>query len=819
MAEYSQKWHNGTSSRTRSTKTYDGLAAFQAQLKNEGLRASVCVMPFSTYSNLGLGILSHTRLTIELADRTIKQPRGIAKNVLERIGKFIFPIDFIILDIPEDDDVPLILERPFLSTDHSKIDVVKRKITLRVGEEKLVFKSIKPATSIIKRVFMIKNLDLKTELIGEGDESFNSTYGTIRRILGFGIRRIDPCTVDLAETMIIPDDQDNGMDYFEFIYWLASKFDKYWEIDKNTKNGLWEFYVNERTKGTIDDLDEYKEPCKKTCSDTFYSPFIDAQEVKYVYEVINRGYSPIPIPTHFDINNFDELCKIEEFPVVRHSIRNDEEFVTIGPSNINTVKRTPGSMSCIYHELLNKKDRGWEEHLKKIYFNGMDDVKRFGGSHQDKLCPNAGNDNCGTKPEIETLSIDDLYNILRDTLTRSSLVLLVPVSTCTSFYFSSNIQKEKSPAGFANKKWPREAELKKQRVFNTGNGVAKPVWTNANRVNHAGRPNINSVRPNINTDSDSQYLPGPQTALVLKDPSAVSTTQEHGKDRGILDSGCPMAHDSYITGKGRIKVGNLEFDSVSFVKELGHFNLFSISQICDKQHKVLFTETECLVVTSDFKMPDENQILLKVPRQHNMYSFDMKTPGPAKSFACLIAKATSDESKLWHRRLGHINFNNLNKLVKGNLVRGLPSKVFKNDHTCVACQKGKQHRASCKAKLERMITEPLHTLHMDLFRPTSVKSINHASYCLVITDDCTRFSWVFFLATKDETSGILQNFIRQIENQLNHRVKIIRSDNGTKFKNINMLEFCGNKGIKQEYSNARTPQQNGVAERMNMTLR
>ncbi|GKA86534.1 putative reverse transcriptase domain-containing protein [Tanacetum coccineum] len=141
------------------------------------LGASVSVMPFSTYTNLGLGILSHTRLTIELADRTIKQPRGIAENVLVRIGKFIFPIDFIILDIPEDDDVPLILGRPFLSTAHSKIDVFKRKITLRVGEEKLVFKSIKPATSIIKRVFVIKSLDSKTKLIGEGDEPFDPTYG------------------------------------------------------------------------------------------------------------------------------------------------------------------------------------------------------------------------------------------------------------------------------------------------------------------------------------------------------------------------------------------------------------------------------------------------------------------------------------------------------------------------------------------------------------------------------------------------------------------------------------------------------------------
>ncbi|GJX53598.1 putative ribonuclease H-like domain-containing protein [Tanacetum coccineum] len=142
--------------------------------------------------------------------------------------------------------------------------------------------------------------------------------------------------------------------------------------------------------------------------------------------------------------------------------------------------------------------------------------------------------------------------------------------------------------------------------------------------------------------------------------------------------------------------------------------------------------------------PDENQILLKVPRHHNMYSFDMKTPTPAKGFAYLIAKATSDESKLWHRRLGHINFKNLNKLVKGNLVRGHPSR-FQN--------------------------RPIHVL----------------------------------VAIK-------------IENQLNHRVKIIRSDNGTEFKNRDMLEFCRNKGIKQDDSNARTPQHNGVAERMNMTL-
>ncbi|GJW98562.1 putative ribonuclease H-like domain-containing protein [Tanacetum coccineum] len=113
------------------------------------LGASVSVMPLLTYLNLGLGELAHTKLTVELADRIVKHPKGITENVLVGIGKFVFPVDFIILDMPEDLKVPLILRRPFLSTAHTKIDVFKRKITLRVGDEKIIFKSVKPASSLM----------------------------------------------------------------------------------------------------------------------------------------------------------------------------------------------------------------------------------------------------------------------------------------------------------------------------------------------------------------------------------------------------------------------------------------------------------------------------------------------------------------------------------------------------------------------------------------------------------------------------------------------------------------------------------------------
>ncbi|GJU01254.1 putative ribonuclease H-like domain-containing protein [Tanacetum coccineum] len=279
--------------------------------------------------------------------------------------------------------------------------------------------------------------------------------------------------------------------------------------------------------------------------------------------------------------------------------------------------------------------------------------------------------------------------------------------------------------------------------------------------------------------------------------------QQALKNKGIFDSGCSRhmtgnkdfltdyqeldggfvafggsARGGKITGKGKIRTDKLDFEDVFFVKEL-KFNLFSVSQMCDKKNSVLFTETECLVLSPDFKLLDESQVLLRVPRQSNMYSFDLKNVVPSGDLTCLFAKATIDESKLWHRRLGHVNFKTMNKLVKGNLVRGLPSKIFDNDHTCVACQKGKQHKASCKAKLMSSISQPLQMLHMDLFGPTSVRSINHKTYCLVVTDDFSRFSWVFFLASKDETSGILKRFITEIENQLNHKVKVIRCDNGT----------------------------------------
>nr|GFA92029.1 putative ribonuclease H-like domain-containing protein [Tanacetum cinerariifolium] len=276
----------------------------------------------------------------------------------------------------------------------------------------------------------------------------------------------------------------------------------------------------------------------------------------------------------------------------------------------------------------------------------------------------------------------------------------------------------------------------------------------------------------------SMMDPNPRACYILVDKIS---NLDIAKDTGIADSGCSRR-------KGTIKTKNLDFENVLYVLELEPFNLISMSQVCDQSHRVLFTGNECLVLSKDFPLPDLSMMILSIPRTQNLYTFSLEELAPQAPITCLLAKASQDESNLWHRRLGHVNFSNMNKLVKGNLVRGLPNKMFLRDQTCIACNKGKQHKACYKGiPLVSQITTPLHLLYMDLFGPTSVRSITNKYYCMVITDEFTR-------------------------------VKCIRYDNGTEFKNANLIALCATKGIKRDYSNARTPQQNGVSERKNRTL-
>ncbi|GJS09486.1 putative ribonuclease H-like domain-containing protein [Tanacetum coccineum] len=265
-----------------------------------------------------------------------------------------------------------------------------------------------------------------------------------------------------------------------------------------------------------------------------------------------------------------------------------------------------------------------------------------------------------------------------------------------------------------------------------------------------------------------------------------------------------------ITGYGDYIQGNITICHVYYVEGLGH-NLFSVGQFCDGDLEVAFRSKTCYVRNL------EGDDLLTGGRESNLYTISISDMA-ASSPVCLMSKATSTKSWLWHRRLSHLNFGTINDLTRLDLVDGLPKFKYGKDHLCSACERGKSKKASHPLKLVPSDHSKLELLHMDLCGPMRVASINGKKYILVIVDDYSRYTWVYFLHSKDETPEIIKKFIAQA--QLNYKAKVckIRTDNGTEFKNATLKAHYEKLGIMQQFSTARTPQQNGVVERRNRTL-
>ncbi|GKB70816.1 retrovirus-related pol polyprotein from transposon TNT 1-94 [Tanacetum coccineum] len=263
-----------------------------------------------------------------------------------------------------------------------------------------------------------------------------------------------------------------------------------------------------------------------------------------------------------------------------------------------------------------------------------------------------------------------------------------------------------------------------------------------------------------------------------------------------------------ITGYGDYIQGNITICHLYYVKGLGH-NLFSVRQYCDGNLEVAFRSKTCYVHNL------EGDDFLTGRRESNLYTISISDMA-ASSPVCLMSKETSTKSWLWHRRLSHLNFGTINDLTRLDLVDGLPK--FKYEKDFVLLVKGEKARKLSSPKLVPSDHSKLELLHMDLCGPMRVASINGKKYILVIVDDFSRYTWVYFLRSKDETLEIIKKFITQA--QLNYKAKVckIRTDNGTEFKNATLKAHYEKLGIMQQFSIARTPQQNGVVERRNRTL-
>ncbi|GJS35473.1 retrovirus-related pol polyprotein from transposon TNT 1-94 [Tanacetum coccineum] len=269
-------------------------------------------------------------------------------------------------------------------------------------------------------------------------------------------------------------------------------------------------------------------------------------------------------------------------------------------------------------------------------------------------------------------------------------------------------------------------------------------------------------------------------------------------------------HFGAIMGYGDYVIGDSVISIVYYMEGLGH-NMFSVGKFCDSDLEIAFRKHSCFI-------RDMNGVdLLKGSRSTNLYTIsidDMMKASPV----CLLSKASKIKSWLWHRRLNHLNFRTINDLARKDLVRGLPRLKFEKDHFCSTCQLGKSKKFSHKPKSENTNMEVLHTLHMDLCGPMRVQSINWKKYILVIMDDYSRFTWLKFLRSKDETPEFVINFLKQIQVGLNKTVRYIRTDNGTEFVNQVMSKYYEGVGICHQKPVPRTPQQNGVVERQNQAV-
>ncbi|KAJ9545283.1 hypothetical protein OSB04_024990 [Centaurea solstitialis] len=329
-------------------------------------------------------------------------------------------------------------------------------------------------------------------------------------------------------------------------------------------------------------------------------------------------------------------------------------------------------------------------------------------------------------------------------------------------------------------------------------------------------------------EKSAKVKKNPKTSKTVKGKKVVKT------DKGIwnLDSGCSRHmigsksvlsdyHDErgpsvtfggngkgQTRGYGTLTNGVTTFKRVAYVEGLMH-NLLSISQLCDKNHKVSFSKKKCKVKNR------RKEVILTGVRQADIYIINMNT---STDNFCFVSRASTDTNWLWHKRLSHLNFKTLNQLCINNLVVGLPDFRYTKVSLCSACEKGKQTRASFKSKQMSSISSPLQLLHMDLFGPVNVQSIAGKKYTLVIVDEYSRYTWVFFLRSKSDAPEEIILFVRKMEKLNNLSVRSIRSDHGTEFKNSTLETFFDRKGISQNFSSVRTPQQNDVAERRNRTL-
>ena len=244
-------------------------------------------------------------------------------------------------------------------------------------------------------------------------------------------------------------------------------------------------------------------------------------------------------------------------------------------------------------------------------------------------------------------------------------------------------------------------------------------------------------------------------------------------------------------------------------------NLLSVGSLTDKGYIACFDDTKCFLISKGSK-----RIVAKGEREKGSGLYKLvarQSTLEVNQVEVNLTTSALDLTRLWHHRLGHLNYQGLHLLSASGIVTGLPYLPILKE-TCSGCQFGKQTRESFPSHSLNRSQQPLQLLHTDLCGPMQTMSQGGSYYFMVVVDDYSRFVWIKFLKEKSQGPATLMQLITLLENQLDHKVRMVRSDRGGEFIADRFIAFCDSKGIARQLTNAETPEQNGVAERMNRTL-
>ncbi|GJV41706.1 retrovirus-related pol polyprotein from transposon TNT 1-94 [Tanacetum coccineum] len=746
------------------------------------LGASISLMPYTMYEKLGLGEPKPTRISLELADRSIQYLRGIAENVHIKIDKFILPINFVILDMREDSKILIILGRPFLATARAMINVFNKKITLRVGneEESIDLSDLKnygKANDIVESWTPIRRIEEVNTPYSRGTERTDRAQN--EHLYSASTNKIDekrPVLKDLPS-------------HLEYAYLkgdescpiiISSK------LTKKEKISL--LQVLEKCKGAI---------AWKITSGTQRFSNAKATNQTECQKCGKKGHfargcwSKASVPSYQSPFQTKPLSSSQHKPELRPTKDFEAKY------NKVKAKLTLLSSSALAFKAATIKNKGliaeayeWDEEEVSLDDNEMVEVKVLMALAEENDAISKEGARNGKWVKISMRKVHTLvemednddrktyldYLILLAESQRNTIDPSVAItdSLATDYDLADEFSVCSTPL-------PLLKKLDGVIINEPSSALAKGnKSSSASKVHSAPARKLKSVK--IKDDHPLAIVLENALQNIYKTQFKKSCDlcglNNHLSENCYKDLFCKRYekndhrtcdHPEYISTmnmsrplKSLADHYDIEWfkrgDALqakkaealkSTIDESSNTNRSKTptrSQLCDAKYIVQFDKKRGTIFNSN------KEVVMIAPRVRDVYVLDMTSSAQE---SCFFAKASENLNWLWHKRLAHLNFKTINKLAKQNLVIGLPSLVYSKDKPCSSCEKGKHHRASFKTKQTSSIKKCLHLLHMDLFGPV--------------------------------TPSILVNFYDE-------------------------------KGISQNFSSPYTPEQNSVAERKNKTL-